>query len=412
MDKLNELFKDTKQSLDETSGTLSQTQKKLVTTEANLMMAKQECEESKFVIVEKTKIEGILYEQAQELQRINKDGDKDCQSLHSKINRINEVAKKNKSLTELFSKQMTEKLLSILKHETEKSNEHKDDLCALCSKLTEADRKLADMQADILCELFVFDEKQQTWLNNLSTCLKTEIEENCSEFYKSFLNSVDSSKSLVESSCENQVKLCSNHEKLFLDTYSEIKNVIEQIETNSTDFSTTFTEKTNEYLAKNIQEIQSTSSTAVVSLEKVLNSTEQLQKEVHELKMAQQALETNCFEAIESLQSSILQISDRFKQSFISLHKKCNELSVNASNSIDELSQMRDFFKSNEKDSVSNRNKEFRSQVTQPVEQFLESNSDCFKKLHTSTQILQSDFQLNKQKIDQSINTIAIVNII
>jgi len=94
MEKLNDLFKDTKQSLDEKCIILSQTQKKLTTTETNLSMAKQECEESKFIIEEKTNTESLLFQQAQELQKINAAADMDCNSLHSKINRINEVTKK------------------------------------------------------------------------------------------------------------------------------------------------------------------------------------------------------------------------------------------------------------------------------------------------------------------------------
>jgi len=311
---------------------------------------------------------------------------------------------------------MTEKLLFILKHETEKSNEHKNDLCGLCSKLTEAESKLTEMKSDILCEFFVYNEEQQKWLNDLSTSLKMEIEENCSQFYQSFLNSIDSSQNRLESSCVNHLKLCSNHEKLFVDTYVEIKNLFGQLETNSNEFTATFTHKSAEYLASNIEEIEAASSNSIASLEKLLSSTKKLQKDVCELKASQEAFQTNCFEALDSLQaqfvSSILQISDRFKQSFQSLDNKCKELSADASLNMNELAQMRDHIKLNEKDSISNRSSHFKSLVTQPVQQFLEANSDCFKKLHISSQILQSNFQSNKEKLDQSINTIATVNII
>ena len=416
MEKLNDLFKDTKQSLDEKCSILSQTQKKLTTTETNLSVAKQECEESKFIIEEKTNTESLLFQQAQDLQKINAAADMDCSSLHSKINRINEVAKKNKSLTELFSKQMTEKLLSILKHETEASNEHKNDLCGLCNKLTEAENKLTEMKSDILCEFFVYNEEQQKWLNDLSTSLKTEIEENCSQFYQSFINSIDSSQNRLKSSCENHLKLCSNHEQLFVDTYAEISNQFGELEANSSEFTVSFTHKSAEYLASNIEEIETASSNSTASLQKLLSSTEKLQKDVCELKTSQEAFQANCFESLDSLQaqfvSSILQISDRFKQSFQSLDNKCKELSADASLNMNELAQMRDLIKLNEKDSIANRNSQFKSLVTQPVQQFLEANSDCFKKLHISSQILQSNFQSNKEKLDQSSNTIAIVTII
>jgi len=83
-------------------------------------------------------------------------------------------------------------------------------------------------------------------------------------------------------------------------------------------------------------------------------------------------------------------------------------LSTNTNNNITELSQIRVLVKTNEKNSIDNRNTQFITLVSQPVKQLIESNSDCFKSLQIASQRLNNNFQTSKAKLDQSIIMIAL----
>lgn len=406
IDKVNDLFKETKQSLDDKCVQLACTQKILTQTESNLRAAKQECEESKYVIEERIKTENALVQQAQELHCVNKQADLDCQQLHAKIARLSGVAAKNKSLLELFSQKMTSNLRDILIKEAERTNDHKESMCGLCEQLSEIDAKLNEMKSDVLCELHVYDEHSQAWLDELGKLLSSEIDTNCAQFYARFVASLDSNGEFLREENNSQISLCSHHKELFHSTLSEIKRLVDKIELNSSEFSGVFAAQANEYLKTNKQEIQTQSSEYVANLDRLSRSIEVVQKDMNELKTAQHDLQSSVFEAIDTLQSTILQMSAKFRHSFQQLDEKCQEIAFKNTASLSELAQIKDLIKVKEKELVLNRANEFNEKIQQPVKNLIESNSTCLKGLNSAVKQLGDNYDLNDEKLTQSISNL------
>ena len=410
MEKINDLFQDTKQNLDEKCKTLSITARNLSLTEANLQQVKQECEESKYIIEEKTKTESVLFQQAQEVHNVNKTADLDCQYLHEKIKRINGVAHKNKTLTEMFSKQITDKLCDMLRQESDMSNDHQENLCSLCEQLADVDTKVNEMKSNVLCELHVFNEQQQEWFISQGKLLNDVIETKCSTFYEIFLARINGSNEYMQTSTNSQLNLCTLHEQLFTTTYTEIQNLVGKIELSHNEFGNVFTERSNQYLTNNKQEIQKSSTEFITNLDKLANSIENVQQDVSSLKTAHQDLQSSVFEAIDSFQSSILKISSQFRQSFQMLDDKCQEIALKNNTNLNELSQIKELVRSKEHESIFNQNSEFESMISQPVKQLIQFNSACVKDIHVASKCLKDNYQAGKEKLEQTIDLISTVS--
>jgi len=112
------------------------------------------------------------------------------------------------------------------------------------------------------------------------------------------------------------------------------------------------------------------------------------------------------FEAIDTLQSTILQLSAKFRHSFQQLDEKCQEIAFKNTASLSELAQIKDLIKVKEKELVLNRANEFNEKIQQPVKKLIESNSTCLKGLNSAVKQLGDNYDLNDEKLTQSISNL------
>jgi kinesin family protein 11 len=104
LEKLNELFTDTKRELSEKTNTLNVTSHKLVITEVKLKATSKELAETNYLLGEHVNTEKKLYSQASHLLNENVKMQQCCSDLHIKIDRSEDVMARNRSLVEQFVK--------------------------------------------------------------------------------------------------------------------------------------------------------------------------------------------------------------------------------------------------------------------------------------------------------------------
>ena len=163
IDKLQELFKETKDNLIEKTAQLIETQLNLKGVTFKLENTEQELDENKYLLQEQVATEINLHGQADQLLKTAKISINDCTQLHDKIDRKTNVEKINQISTSQFSEQMFQRNAKFNEDVNVNLNENKKRNYELESNLEILNKRLIENKDENVCSLSIFHDQQENW---------------------------------------------------------------------------------------------------------------------------------------------------------------------------------------------------------------------------------------------------------
>jgi kinesin family member 11 len=378
MEKLNELFKDTKQNLEEKTEILYQTKEKLNVTEIKLEKVTEEFDETKYLMNEHIKSENKLFEQAIELNERNHEYHQDCTSLYAKIDRINRIAEQNHQLAKLFSSNMNEKLRNLKDYDSEMSHTNKSNVCLLCDALNEILTKIHENKDENVYQITSHSEKSQSWLKSQEELLKNEIEMKFARFVEEFCIKLNF---LQEQNClklDNDLKICSEHQQYFTQIYTSLNDNLNELEKNSADFSSAICSISKNYLLTNSEEIANYATASVEKLNKLSESVEIADAEMKQLINFKENFQYNVSEMLKSLQTIIENFSNNANEAFEHIDTQCFKLRKQNAETLKEIATLKENIKHGEQSLVKKLSNDFDQNINGPINLLLEANSKNF----------------------------------
>ena len=230
-EKLEELFKETRDELQDKTAQLIDTKKNLKTVSTKLDFTEQKLNENKYLLKEHVNTETNLFGQADQLLSTAKITISDCIQLHDKIERKSKVENNNKwQTTQYFDNIVTRNETFLAKkNELHAANMEREKSVEI--NLNGVSKRLTENKDENICSLSIFHDQQENWSKEQCKFINDECMSNCFKHKESMseLNGVSlkTHLELLQSFTENLKQNFELNSKKN-DDASEFVNVIEK----------------------------------------------------------------------------------------------------------------------------------------------------------------------------------------
>lgn len=385
MEKVEENLAVTKDSLMERNVQLRQTTETLNQTESSLTKKRKECDETAHLLEEQVKTEAKLYGEATTLRQTTIEQNNDITRLREKVDRCSSVAINNMHLTDQFSKHMHEKILEFAKYDLQASSEQGTSLCNVCDALQEVNSRMEDMKTENVCQLNIYEQKQQNWLNLRKQFLTSEIQHGFEAFYKQFLEYNEQSGIKSAENIVQQLELCSSHSSMFTQTYTNLTRAIEQTTVQNGSFLVSFIQNSEAFLTSTDTSIKNSSGDVTMRLETLEKSVTATSNDLGDLKTM-----TNEFRS--EIDTVLSQLTKKIGEKSCQLNKVLEKVIQNNENQANELQEIKRLAEVNSSDCLAAKNAKYTELVSEPVVQLLEANKQSLRDLSALTKTLCSNY--------------------
>lgn len=399
MEKVQEDLAVTKDSLTERNIQLKSTTETLTHTEHNLARKRKECDETAYLLDEQVKTETKLFEEATALRQVTIEQHNDCTRLHEKIDRCNTVAVSNMYLTDQFAKHMHEKIIEFAKYDMHASSAQETSLCNVCDALQEVNSRMEDMKTENVCQLNIYEQKQQNWLKLRRQFLNSEIKDNFEAFYKLFLTHTSQSSSCSSEAISQQLSLCSSHSTMFTETYNQLTKAIEASSTQNESFIISFIQNSEKFLSNTDTSIQKSSVNITQRVQALEESVSVTSSDLSDLKSMTHDFKSNINTALTQLTKTISEKSSQ-------LSKVLNKVIQSNEKQTEELQAIKQIAEINANDCLAKKNSEYNDLVSEPVCRLLEANKKSLLELSTFTKALNTNYTQTAAHFESSLKDI------
>ena len=404
IEKLNDLFTETKRNLDEKSESLRATTHKLITTEVKLTAMTKECQETHFLLNEQVKTEQKLYDQASRLLKSNLEMQNDCSELHCKVNRVTELVAKNRCSTNEFSQYLNERFLTILDRENELSEFNKHNFCQLCHLLSELVNKMTETKDENQCQMQIFDEKQKNWFKNHKEHIQENIVDLFAQFANEFMQTSGEQMEKNKSNLETAFNLCNQHKQAYAAKHENLVNSIDELNKENELFEPKFNELTSNYLLENSNQITLASNESINRLSRLESSIDSVKSKTSELIHLTDNFKTYVNDSLNSLQSTMINFTSKINETFQMIGKKFDDLNQESETNASELTNLRELINMNEKSLIKIQTATFDTNINQPIKEILTSNTKSINNLKLTAQSLKEKYETLCSHYDEAVH--------
>lgn len=402
MERLEELFTDTKQNLEERNVQLKKTSETLAHTEKKLDLKTVEHDETKHLLEEQVKTEKKLYKEAEDLQKLTISQNIDNTKLHQKLDRMNDVAESNLKLTEHFTRHMNNKVMELTKNDLAMSVEHTNSLCNVCDALHVVSERLEEMRTENVCQLNIYQEKQQNWLELREKFFKEKIKDEFESFYKQFIDEMTRHSVATEATYNKQIQLCDNHRSIFVETYEQLTHRLVTFSEKNKDFQETIEQNTKVFMKTTEYEENNDFQALGNRIDSLMSAANQASQDIQTLYEANNSFQASIMQSMQGLQQAIESISKDAIDSSTKIQSRVTEMAAKTDMFMMEINKLKQLERERKEARSSNRIKQFSDLIGEPVVKHLESEANDLDALKTCSEKLYQDYDKTGEQWKQT----------
>ena len=405
-DKLNELFVDTKQTLDEKTVELTKTTVRLASTEQRLDMVQIEWSETKFLLDEQVKTEQQLYQEAVMLQQITLESHEDCQRLHEKIGHVTEVHTQNKTLTEMFVDRMRERFANFVQNDQQIVCKHTGTLCQVCESLNDLIERVNETKEENMCQLNIFEDGQQNWLSIQTAFLNDQIKHGFCQFYEKFCDKTSQYADTNKKDMSAYLSLCQEHAGAFQKVLEGLKGHTEAIEANSFQLESRLKENSQNLLELNKVDTEENSKQLVEAIDKLTCSIQTASTELNELKAFKREFESEISRSIESIQSQVQAMSSNISRGFGVFESKLTQVTDKTEHNVLDLNELKLMVEASASNQTTSGESRMNAFIVAPINELLELNLKSLTELSISSRAVATSYQNSTDHFQNTLETL------
>lgn len=381
MERLEEQYTDTKMALGERTNQLKKTTETLHTTEKHLEEKKTECTETKYLLGEHVTTEEHLWMDADELQRRTVEQNQESCALYQKLDRVNQVNTHNEELTEQFTQHISTRIMDLTKKDLALSVEHTNSLCNVCDALHEMETKMEDMKVENTCQLNIFDQKQQNWLEVQQKYVHDEIKEGFQQFQATYVEHVTEMSKTNEVKWESDYKLCQEHHSMYMETYELVKSGLEEVNDRCTDFKTEFAESSENFRSKVEAESTKDSAAIVKEIKALVSNVSETSEDLREFRESTVLFKSALKETVSTFHEMFTQFTASMNDNFSKLESKLGKIEAKNEATVSSLNKLKKITREKTDRRVEHCNEDFKDLITSSISEHLEANCQNLSEL-------------------------------
>lgn len=378
IEKLNSLFEETKQNLDEKETQLFDAQTKLQTTQNSMESIKSEIGETRYLLQEQVKTENKLLSQAEQLLAEKIETQADCAGLHDKLDRLNQISNKNKSSVNKFASEMSEMLARTRRIESETSESNTNRFCSLCQLLQNLSSKISESKSDNQFELEAFNESQAKIFAEHNMFVKRELRDYFIEKFENLIKKIDEDKTEKINMFTRATDLCIAHKYEFDVSYNELNKHIQSMEANNMTLECKFNDLSNKFVAKRIYDLNEMCNNVTLKLNSLTESMNSFKLDLNEMYNMKKMHRNNLNEALNGVFDCLKKITTSVNESLNQMDVKYDLLKRQTDTYLDELNSIKELVKQNCKNCISSMTAEYEQDIEIPVKSLFQYNTSSF----------------------------------
>jgi len=257
-----------------------------------------------------------------------------------------------------------------------------------------------------VCQLNIFEQKQQNWLEVRQLFIDKEIKVSLDKFLASLNTEATNTCQLTEKNSVAQLKICSEHSLMFVHTCEELAAHIHTTVAHNTQFKKSFENGAQVLMAKQEADAKSDTETIVREIKSLAKSVDATLNDLADLNNMKSMFQETLEESLKSFQNMIGQFTKQISENFEKIDSKIARISENNDQNLCELNKLKKMARDQVEIRLSAGKRDFNELVVVPVAELLEANNQNLTEINGLSRQLADKYQESMSYFQTSIEDV------